>query len=231
MATLTWLGHSAFRLVTDRDKHVYVDPWLTGNPMTPEAERTPERVDVIAITHGHGDHVGDAVELSQRFPDAEIVCQVELKKWLRGKGANVGDIPGLNKGGSQVIDGITFTLTDAKHSSSDDETGQYLGEACGFVITLEDGVPVYFAGDTCMFGDMQLIRHLYEPQLAVLPIGDHFTMGPREAAIALDMLGRPRCVPCHWGTFPLLTGTPAALAALAENIDVAEIEPGDTVEV
>ena len=99
------------------------------------------------------------------------------------------------------------------------------------MITLEDGVPIYFAGDTCMFGDMQLIRHLYEPQLAVLPIGDHFTMGPREAAIALDMLGRPRCVPCHWGTFPLLTGTPAALAALAEDVDVAEIEPGDTVEV
>ena len=99
------------------------------------------------------------------------------------------------------------------------------------MITLEDGVPVYFAGDTCVFGDMQLIRHLYEPQLAVLPIGDHFTMGPREAAIALDMLGRPRCVPCHWGTFPLLTGTPAALAALAEGVDVVEIEPGDTVEV
>ena len=113
---------------------------------------------MIAITHGHGDHVGDTVELSQRFPDAEIVCQVELKKWLARKGANVGDIPGLNKGGTQVVDGIAFTLTDAKHSSSDDETGQYLGEACGFVITLEDGVPIYFAGDTCVFGDMQLIR-------------------------------------------------------------------------
>ena len=231
MATLTWLGHSAFRLETDRGLHVYVDPFLTGNPKTPETERSPERVDVIAITHGHGDHVGDTVALSQRFPDAEIVCQVELKKWLRSKGANVGDIPGINKGGTQMIDGIGFTLTDAKHSSSDDETGQYLGESCGFVITLESGVPVYFAGDTCVFGDMQLIRHLYEPQLAVLPIGDHFTMGPREAAVALDMLGRPRCVPCHWGTFPLLTGTPAALAALAEDVDVVEIEPGDTVEV
>src|SRR5262249_29638294 len=131
MATLTWLGHSAFRLETDGGKHVYVDPFLTGNPSTPEAEKTPERVDVLAITHGHGDHVGDAVELSKRFPDAEVVCQVELKKFLRQKGANVGDVPGLNKGGSQVIDGVTFTLTDAKHSSSDDETGQYLGESCG----------------------------------------------------------------------------------------------------
>jgi L-ascorbate metabolism protein UlaG (beta-lactamase superfamily) len=231
MATLTWLGHAAFRLETDRGKHVYIDPFLSENPSTPEAERTPERVDILAITHGHSDHVGDTVELSRRFPDADIVCQVELKKWLGKKGANVGGIPGLNKGGTQVIDGIAFTLTDAKHSSSDDETGQYLGESCGFVVTLESGVPVYFAGDTCVFGDMQLIRHLYEPQLAVLPIGDHFTMGPREAAVALDMLGRPRCVPCHWGTFPLLTGTPAALAALAEDADVVEIEPGDTVQV
>jgi len=230
MATLTWLGHAAFRLETDNGKHVYVDPFLTGNPSTPDAEKTPERVDVIAVTHGHGDHVGDTVELSRRFPDAEITCQVEVKTWLGKQGANVGEIPGLNKGGSQVIDGITFTLTDARHSSSADD-GTYLGESCGFVITLESGVPIYFAGDTCAFGDMQLIRALYEPQLAVLPIGDHFTMGPREAAIALDMLGRPRCVPSHWGTFPLLTGTPAALAALAEGCDIVDIEPGDTVEV
>jgi L-ascorbate metabolism protein UlaG (beta-lactamase superfamily) len=230
MATLTWLGHSAFRLETDRGKRVYIDPFLTGNPKAPEAEKTPEHVDVIAITHGHGDHVGDTVALSQRFPDAEIVCQVELKSWLGRKGANIGDTPGLNKGGTLRVDDVFFTLTDAKHSSSSDE-GEYLGEPCGIVIQLEDGVPVYFAGDTSMFGDMQLIRHLYEPQLAVLPIGDHFTMGPREAAIALDMLGRPRCVPCHWGTFPLLTGTPQALAALAEDVDVVEIQPGDTIEV
>jgi L-ascorbate metabolism protein UlaG (beta-lactamase superfamily) len=230
VATLTWLGHAAFRLETDRGLHVYIDPFLTGNPSTPEAERTPERVDVIAVTHGHSDHVGDTVELSNRFPEADIVCQVELKSWLGRKGANIGDTPGLNKGGTLRVHDLFFTLTDAKHSSSSDE-GEYLGESCGFVITLEDGVPIYVAGDTCVFGDMQLIRHLYEPQLAILPIGDHFTMGPREAAIALDMLGRPRCVPSHWGTFPLLTGTPAALAALAEEVDVVEMEPGDTITV
>ena len=230
MATLTWLGHSAFRLVTDRDLHVYIDPFLTGNPSTPEHERTPERVDVIAVTHGHGDHVGDTVELSQRFPDAEIVAQVELKRWLGKQGANVGEIPGLNKGGTQRVEDLFITLTDARHSSSS-EDGEYLGESCGFVIQLEDGVPVYFAGDTCVFMDMQMIAHLYEPQLAVLPIGDHFTMGPREAALALDLLGSPRCVPCHWGTFPLLTGNAAALAALAEKSDVVEIDPGDTIEV
>jgi L-ascorbate metabolism protein UlaG (beta-lactamase superfamily) len=231
MATLTWLGHSAFRLETDRGKRVYIDPFLTGNPKTPEHEKTPERVDVIAVTHGHGDHVGDTIELSHRFPDAEIVCQVELKRWLAKKGANVGNVPGLNKGGTQRVGDLFFTLTDARHSSSDDETGQYLGEPSGIVIRLEDGVPIYFAGDTCVFMDMQMINHLYEPQLVVLPIGDHFTMGPREAALALDLLGSPRCVPCHWGTFPILTGTPAALAALAEKSIVEEIEPGDTVEV
>src|SRR6188472_3946015 len=215
MATLTWLGHSAFLLVSDRGKRIYVDPFLTGNPSTPDEERSPDLVDVIAVTHGHGDHVGDTVSLSQRFPEAEIVCQVELKGWLARQGANVGEIPGLNKGGTQHIDGLAFTLVNAFHSSSADGE-EYTGEACGVVVRLEDGVPIYFAGDTCVFGDMQLIRHLYEPQLVVLPIGDHFTMGPAEAAIALDMLGSPRCVPCHWGTFPLLTGTPDALEALAE---------------
>jgi L-ascorbate metabolism protein UlaG (beta-lactamase superfamily) len=231
MATLTWLGHSAFRIDTDRDKRVYIDPFLTGNPSTPEHEKTPERVDVIAITHGHGDHVGDTVELSKRFPEAEIVCQVELKKFLGRQGANIGETPGLNKGGTHRIGDLFFSLTDARHSSSDDETGAYLGEACGVVIKLEDGVPVYFAGDTCVFADMQVIAYIHEPQLVVLPIGDHFTMGPYEASIALDMLGKPRCVPCHWGTYPILTGTPAALAALAEGSTVEEIEPGETIQI
>ena len=138
MATLTWLGHAAFRLDSDNGKRIYVDPWLTGNPKTPEGELKPERVDMIAVTHGHSDHVGDTVELSKAFPDAAIVCQVELKGWLGGKGANVGEIPGLNKGGSQEIDGIRFSLVNAFHSSSSDD-GEYLGEACGIVIRLENG--------------------------------------------------------------------------------------------
>jgi len=229
MATLTWLGHSAFRLETDGGKHVYIDPFLTGNPTTPEAEKTPERVDVIAVTHGHSDHVGDTVELSKRFPDAEIVCQIELKKWLGGKGANVGGLPGINKGGSQVIDGITFTMTDARHSSSSDE-GEYLGESAGFVITLESGVPVYFAGDTSVFGDMRLIAELYRPTIGFLPIGDHYTMGPMEAAKACELLGLRQVVPMHFGTFPVLTGTPARLRELVEprGVQVLELKPGET---
>jgi L-ascorbate metabolism protein UlaG (beta-lactamase superfamily) len=230
MASLTWLGHASFRIESDRGKRIYVDPFLQGNPKTPAGEQEPERVDVIAVTHGHGDHVGQTVALSKQFPDAEVVAQVELKGWLGAQGANVGDLPGINKGGSQEIDGIRFTLTHAFHSSAA-EDGTYVGESCGLVIKLEEGTTVYFAGDTNVFGDMQLIARIYKPDVAVLPIGDWFTMGPDEAAVALELLGNPRCVPSHWGTFPLLTGTPDKLRELAPNADVVDVEPGGTVEL
>jgi L-ascorbate metabolism protein UlaG (beta-lactamase superfamily) len=228
MPTLTWLGHAAFRLDTDGQR-IYVDPFLTGNPKTPESERQPERVDVIALTHGHSDHVGDTAELKKRFPDAEIVAQVEVKGWLGNQGVDVGGLPGINKGGTQEIGGTRFTLVNAFHSSSTDD-GAYLGEACGIVMRLADGKTIYFAGDTCVFGDMQLIARLYKPDLVVLPIGDWFTMGPDQAALALELLGNPRCVPCHWGTFSLLTGTADQLAALTAA-QIERIEPGESVEL
>jgi L-ascorbate metabolism protein UlaG (beta-lactamase superfamily) len=137
-------------------------------------------------------------------------------------------MPGPNKGGTQEIDGIKFTLTNAFHSSSSDD-GAYLGEPAGIVIRA-DGKSIYFAGDTCVFGDMALIERLYKPDVAVLPIGDHFTMGPEEAALALELLGSPRCVPCHWGTFGLLTGTPDKLAELT-GATVERVEPGGSVEL
>jgi len=230
MATLTWLGHAAFRIESDRGKRIYVDPFLQGNPKTPEDEKSPDGVDIIAVTHGHSDHAGEVAALSKRFPDAEIVAQVEVKGWLGKEGANVGDLPGINKGGSQEIGGVRFTLTNAFHSSSASD-GTYLGESCGIVIRLEDGKTVYFAGDTCVFGDMQLIARLYRPDVAVLPIGDWFTMGPEEAALALELLGNPRCVPSHWGTFPLLTGTADRLSELAPEARVERLEPGDSVEL
>jgi L-ascorbate metabolism protein UlaG (beta-lactamase superfamily) len=230
LASLTWLGHAAFRLDTDGGKRIYVDPFLTHNPKTPEAEKQPERVDVIALTHGHGDHVGDTVELSQRFPDAEIVAIVELKGWLGKQGANVGELPGINKGGTQDVDGIRFTLVNAFHSSSSDG-GDYLGEAAGLVVRLPDGPTVYFAGDTCVFGDMQLIARLYKPDVAVLPIGDWFTMNPAEAAVAAELLGYPAVIPCHYGTFPVLTGTPGELRDAAPKANVLDLQPGDTIEL
>jgi L-ascorbate metabolism protein UlaG (beta-lactamase superfamily) len=230
MASLTWLGHAAFRIESDRGKRVYVDPFLAHNPRTPESEKVPERVDVIAVTHGHSDHTGDTVALSQRFPDAEIVAMVELKGWLGNEGANIGQLPGPNKGGTQEVDGIRFTIVNAFHSSSSDE-GQYLGEAAGIVVRLEEGKTIYFAGDTCVFSDMALIARLHPLDLAVLPIGDWFTMGPVEAALALELLGNPRCVPCHYGTFPVLTGRPDELAAAAPNATIERLEPGDTIEL
>ena len=227
-ATLTWLGHASFRIDTSDGKRIYVDPWL-GNPKCPESEKEVERVDVIALTHGHSDHVGETVELSKRFKP-EIVALVELKGWLGQQGAEVGELPGPNKGGTVEAAGCKFTLVNAFHSSSSDG-GDYLGEAAGIVIELDDGKKVYFAGDTCAFGDMQLIARLHSPDVAVLPIGDHFTMGPREAALALELLGNPRCVPCHYGTFPLLHGTPDELRAAAPNAQVESLEPGGSLEL
>jgi L-ascorbate metabolism protein UlaG (beta-lactamase superfamily) len=225
---LTWLGHAAFRFDTPGDKRVYVDPFL-ANPKCPDNEKEPERVDVIAVTHGHSDHVGDTIELSKRF-SPEIVAQVELKGWLGQHGAKVGDMPGPNKGGTVEAAGLKFTLTNAFHSSSSDE-GDYTGEACGIVVEAENGTKLYFAGDTCVFGDMQLIGRIYAPDVAILPIGDHFTMGPREAAVALELLGTELCIPCHYGTFPLLHGTPEELQQLAPHVKVHAVEPGETVTV
>jgi L-ascorbate metabolism protein UlaG (beta-lactamase superfamily) len=226
-ASLTWLGHASFRLDTPGGKRVYVDPWL-DNPKCPDSEKEPERCDVIAVTHGHSDHVGSVVELSKKFGPLPIVAMIELKGWLQGQGAQTDEMPGPNKGGTVEAEGIKFTLTNAFHSSSSDD-GAYLGEAAGLVVGLEDGTTIYFAGDTCVFGDMQLIGRIYSPDVAVLPIGGHFTMDPREAAVACELLGARRVVPSHYGTFPLLAGTPDELRQQAPGVDVVAVDPGGTV--
>jgi len=225
--TLTWLGHAAFRVDSPGGKRIYVDPFLNGNPKCPANEQSPERVDMIAVTHGHGDHVGDTIDLAKKH-SCPVVAQVELSDWLSNQG--VVETRDPNKGGTVDVDGVKFTLTNAFHSSSTSD-GTYAGEPCGIVAQLEDGTKIYFAGDTCVFGDMQLIGRIYSPDVAVLPIGDHYTMGPKEAAVALELLGTKRCVPCHYGTFPVLVGTPQELKQLAPDVDVAEIEPGDSIDL
>jgi L-ascorbate metabolism protein UlaG (beta-lactamase superfamily) len=225
---LTWLGHAAFRLDSPEGKRIYVDPFLS-NPKCPESEIEPERIDVIALTHGHGDHVGETVELARKF-SPEIVAQVELKGWLGAQGADVGEMPGPNKGGTVEAAGVKFTLVNAFHSSSSDD-GAYLGEAAGLVLRFRNGTTIYFAGDTCVFGDMQLIGRIYSPDIAVLPIGGHFTMDPREAAVALELLGTKRCIPCHYGTFPILAGTPDELREQAPGVEVIGLEPGETTTI
>jgi len=225
--TLTWLGHASFRVDTPGGKRIYIDPFLNGNPKCPEGEQQPERVDMIGITHGHGDHVGDAIDLAKKH-SCDVVAPVELADWLGQQGVEKTHDP--NKGGTVAVDGVRFTLTNAFHSSSNND-GAYMGEPCGIVLEVEDGTKVYFAGDTCVFGDMQLIGRLYSPDVAVLPIGGHYTMDPREASVALELLGTKRCVPCHYGTFPVLKGTPQELKQLAPDVDVAEIEPGASIEL
>jgi L-ascorbate metabolism protein UlaG (beta-lactamase superfamily) len=226
---LTWLGHAAFRLDSPGGKRIYVDPFLSGNPKCPDAEKDPERVDLIAVTHGHGDHVGDTVELWKKFKPP-VVALVELRGWLAGQGVEADAPHNPNKGGTVDVDGVKVTLTDANHSSSAPD-GSYAGEPAGIVLELEDGFTLYFAGDTNVFASMQLIGRIYEPDVAVLPIGDHFTMGPREAAVALELLGVERCVPCHYGTFPLLTGTPDELRKLVPGVEVITPKPGETVDL
>ena len=230
MATqLTWLGHAAFRFDTPGGKRVYLDPFLNGNPRCPEPEVEPERCDLILLTHGHGDHLGDTISIHQRF-GCPVVAQVELRGWLTANGvADCGGAHSINKGGTISVEGVDVTLTHANHSSSTPD-GSYAGESCGFVVELEDGFKMYFAGDTNVFGDMSLIGRVYSPDVAVLPIGDHYTMGPREAAVAIELLGVIRVVPCHYGTFGLLTGTPEALRELAPpGVEILTPEPGETL--
>jgi L-ascorbate metabolism protein UlaG (beta-lactamase superfamily) len=228
---LTWLGHATFRVETPGGKRLYVDPWLS-NPKCPEGEAEPERVDVIAITHGHGDHVGEAVELGKKF-SPKLVAIVELGAWLESQGFPDAGSLGMNKGGTLEVEGMKFSMTHAIHSSGmyGDGPPVYLGEPAGYVIEFENGTKIYFAGDTAAFGDMQIIGKYLEPDVAVLPIGDHFTMGPRQAAVALELLGVKRCVPCHYGTFPILTGTPDQLRAHAPGVEVIAPEPGETIEL
>jgi L-ascorbate metabolism protein UlaG (beta-lactamase superfamily) len=176
--------------------------------------------------------VGQTVELARQF-GCPVIALVELRGWLSTLGLSEDTSESPNKGGTVEKQGVKITLTDAKHSSSTFQDGQflYLGEPAGLVIEVENGFKLYFAGDTCVFGDMQLIGRIYQPDVAVLPIGGHFTMDPREAAVALELLGVKRCVPCHYGTFPLLAGTPDELRKLAPGVEVIAPEPGETVEL
>jgi L-ascorbate metabolism protein UlaG (beta-lactamase superfamily) len=228
---LTWLGHATFRVDTPGGKRLYMDPWLS-NPSCPDGEREPERVDVIAITHGHGDHVGEAAELGKRF-SPKLVAIFELAAWLESQGFPNASELGMNKGGTVQAEGIGFSMTHALHSGGLVGEGPpiYLGDAAGYVVEFENGTKVYFAGDTAAFTDMQIIGKYLEPDVAVLPIGDHFTMGPRQAAVALELLGVNRCVPSHYGTSPMLTGTPEALRTHAPGVEVIAPEPGETIEL
>ena len=233
---LTWLGHSTF-LLEAQGQRVLIDPFLKDNPACPDHLKDPGHVDIIAITHGHNDHMDDALALAKR-DQATVVAILEIGDWFETKG--VENALGINKGGTTEVDGIKFHMTDARHSSSFYEANEggsgwtviYGGEAAGFVIELEDGFKLYHAGDTAVFGDMALIGKLLSPDIALLPIGDFYTMGPRSAAEAIRLLGVKTVIPMHYGTFPVLVGTPDELRKEAddvEGLEVVDMIPGDSI--
>jgi L-ascorbate metabolism protein UlaG (beta-lactamase superfamily) len=231
--SITWLGHSTFLVILGNGTRVVFDPWL-GNPTCPASFSKPEslgQVDLMLVSHGHGDHTGDVVSVA-RATGAPVVCIFELGGYFTAKGLQ--DVRDMGIGGTQTIGDVRVTMTQAVHSGSIPEDGRslYVGGAAGFIVRAPHTPTLYFAGDTALFGDMKTIGEIYKPEIAFLPIGDHYTMGPDTAAVAARWLGVRQVVPMHWGTFPLLTGTPAALEGhLAHtDIEVLHIKAGETAE-
>ena len=229
--SITWLGHATFILRTPGGRRIIFDPWVNTNPSCPDSAKKVGPLDLMLITHGHADHTADAVTIA-RATGAQVVAPFELSVWLQQKGLK--KVTGMNPGGTLRTHGLSITMVQAVHSSSADaEPGMaYMGPAAGYVVRFEDGFTVYYAGDTAVFGDMKLIAEMYHPVVAFLPIGDLYTMGPEQAAVACSLLGIKQVIPMHWGTFPELTGTPARLRELVgpKGIDVLDIKPGETTE-
>ncbi|MDQ2774195.1 MAG: metal-dependent hydrolase [Acidobacteriota bacterium] len=230
MTQITWLGHATFELRFDTGEVLIFDPWIEGNPAYPKDYKIA-KVDVIAASHAHSDHIGGLIPLAREF-QPKIVCMFEIATWLESKG--IQNTIGINKGGTVDLGFAKLTMTHAIHSSAikDGDQMLYGGEAAGYILTARDGRRAYFAGDTALFGDMALIAQLYEPEIAFLPIGDHFTMGPHEAAHAARLLKVKRVIPMHYGTFPALTGRPEELAAklTKDGIEVWTLKQGETVQ-
>ena len=225
---VVWFGHSTFLITSPEGVRVLFDPFLTNNPACPPAAKRVTAVDLMLITHGHSDHCEDAPAIA-RETSATVVASPELAGWLERQG--VKHLRPMNIGGRQQLSGIDIAMVPALHSSSAQD-GTYLGPATGFVVRFEYDFTLYFAGDTGLFGDMRLIRDRYAPVVAFLPIGDRFTMGPEDAAIAAEWLGAKAIVPMHYGTFPELTGTVDELRRHTgpRGVDVVELRPGVTVE-
>ena len=227
-ARITWLGHATVLVQTARGTNILIDPFIAQNPKYPKGFALPSKIQYILLTHGHGDHISDVKPVAQRH-DSTVVAIYELAAYVGEQGINKTN--GMNLGGTVELDDVAATMVEAKHSSGaqDGKGTHYVGVAAGYVLTVADGPVLYHAGDTAVFGDMRLIAELYKPEVAMLPIGGHFTMGPREAALATRYLNAKTVLPLHFGTFPPLKGTPEELASLVDSdVKVVQWSPGES---
>lgn len=228
---ITWLGHATVLIETAKGTRLLVDPFIANNPKFPKGFDLPSKIDYVLLTHGHGDHISDAVPVAKKH-GSTVVAIYELADYITRQGVAQDKTIGMNLGGSVQLDDVCASMVDAKHSSgAQDKNGtHYVGVAAGYVLSIAGGPVLYHAGDTHVFGDMRLIAELYQPQVAMLPIGGHFTMGPKEAALAARYIGAKTILPLHFGTFPPLKGTPEQLAELlGSEAEVVCWNPGDTI--
>ena len=227
---ITWLGHATVLIQTAQGTNIMIDPFIAHNPKYPRSFVLPEKIDYVLLTHGHGDHISDAAPVAKKH-GSTVVAIYELADYIASQG--VTQTMGMNLGGTVELNDVAVTMVDAKHSAgaADEKGTHYVGVATGFVLAIAGGPVLYHAGDTSVFGDMQLIRELYQPRIAMLPIGGFYTMDPNEAAFASRLLKPEVILPIHWGTFPPLVGTPEQLAALVEpGVKVVNWKPGDAFE-